>query len=64
MGASITVKNACGATVATVRYDDTLTYYLVTCTGAQEVAIDASCSTVFPTSTFMGSHCEEGACTL
>ena len=63
MGASITVKNACGATVATVRYDDTLTYYLVTCTGAQEVATDPSCLAVYPVSTFMGSHCDEGGCT-
>jgi hypothetical protein len=63
LGASITVKNACGTTVATVRYDDALTYYLVTCTGAQEVATDPSCLAVYPTSTFMGSHCEEGACT-
>ena len=63
MGASITVKNACGTTVATVRYDDALTYYWVTCTGAQEVATDPSCLAVYPVSTFMGSHCDEGGCT-
>ncbi|HJX65798.1 MAG TPA: hypothetical protein VJ860_17800 [Polyangia bacterium] len=62
-GGSITVRDASGATVATVKYDDTVTYYLVTCTGAQEVAIDVSCKTAYPTSILMTSKCEEGGCT-
>jgi hypothetical protein len=59
----ITVKDASGTTVATVKYDDTVTYYLVTCTGAAEVAIDPSCISVWPTSILMTSGCEEGGCT-
>jgi hypothetical protein len=64
--AAITVKNASGATVASVRIDDTDNLYKVTCTGSQEVTLDQSCSSVWPVSALMasiGSSCEEGDCT-
>jgi hypothetical protein len=62
MGA-ITVNGASGAAVASVRLDCSGTFYLATCTGGQEVALDPSCANVWPISVFMGSHCEEGGCT-
>jgi hypothetical protein len=63
-GGIITVRDASGKIVATVRYNDfTLTYLLVTCTGAQEVATDPSCLKVWPTSILTTSKCEEGGCT-
>ena len=62
-GGIITVKDASGATVADVMYDDTLSFYLVTCTGAQQVATDPSCLTVWPASILMGSQCPDGTCT-
>jgi len=63
-GGIITVKDASGATVATVRFDDAISYLLVTCTGAQEVATDPSCLKVYPTSILTASTCEEGGCSL
>ena len=65
--AAITVKNASGATVASVRIDDADNLYKVTCTGSQEVTLDQSCSSVWPVSALMasiGSSCEEGDCSL
>jgi hypothetical protein len=60
---AITVMDASGVTVASVMYDDTLTFYLVTCTGGQEVALDPSCGNVWPASVLMGSGCQnEGGC--
>jgi hypothetical protein len=59
---SITVNDASGATVASVKLDDSGSFYLVTCTGGQQVALDASCSTAWPVSMLMGSYCEEGGC--
>jgi hypothetical protein len=60
---SITVNDASGATVASVKLDDSGSFYLVTCTGGQQVALDASCSKAWPVSVLMGSSCEEGGCT-
>ena len=60
---SITVNDASGATVASVKLDDSGNFYLVTCTGGQQVALDASCNKVWPISALMGSSCEEGCCT-
>ena len=60
---SITVNDASGTTVASVKYDDSGTFFLVTCTGAQQVPLDPSCGDVWPVSGLMGSHCEEGGCT-
>ena len=62
-GGSITIKDGSGKTVATARYDDAISYYLITCTGAQEVATDPSCLDVWPTSILTTSKCEEGGCT-
>jgi hypothetical protein len=60
---SITVVDASGKTVATVRMDamDNLRN-LVTCTGSQEVALDLSCGNVWPISALTGSKCNEGGC--
>jgi hypothetical protein len=61
---SVTVKNASGATVATVRLDDTDNLFKVTCTGGQEVSLDKSCKSVWPVSGLMGTSCDnEGTCT-
>jgi hypothetical protein len=61
---SVTVKNASGATVATVRLDDTDNLFKVTCTGGQEVSLDKSCKSVWPVSGLMGTSCSnEGTCT-
>ena len=62
-GGSVTIKDGSGKTVATARYDDAISYYLITCTGAQEVATDPSCLDVWPTSILTTSKCEEGGCT-
>lgn len=62
MGA-ITVKDASGATVASVALDCSGAFYTVTCTGGQAVALDPSCQTAWPVSALMGSGCEEGGCT-
>jgi len=59
---SITVTNASGAKVGSVKVDATTSLYKVTCTGGQEVVLDQSCSSVYPVSALMGSGCEEGAC--
>jgi hypothetical protein len=59
---SITVNDASGATVASVKLDDSGSFYLVTCTGGQQVALDPSCSKAWPVSVLMGSFCEEGGC--
>jgi hypothetical protein len=59
---SITVKDTSGATVASVKYDDTTSYFIVTCTGGQPINLDPSCGNVWPISAFMGSVCDEGAC--
>lgn len=60
---SITVVDASGKTVATVRMDamDNLRN-LVMCTGAPEVALDLSCANVWPISALTGSKCNEGGC--
>jgi hypothetical protein len=60
---SITVVDASGKTVATVRMDamDNLRN-LVTCTGGQEVSLDLSCGNVWPISALTGSKCNEGGC--
>jgi hypothetical protein len=60
---SITVVDASGKAVATARMDanDNLRN-LVTCTGAQEVALDFSCASVWPISALTGSKCNEGGC--
>jgi len=63
MGA-IKVMDASGAAVASVVLDCSGTFYKVTCTGGQEVALDPSCATSWPLSALMGSGCEEGGCTL
>jgi hypothetical protein len=60
---SITVKDASGATVASVRLDDTDNLFKVTCTGGQEVSLDMTCKRVWPVSALMGTGCEEGGCT-
>jgi hypothetical protein len=63
-GGIITVKDACGTTVATLKFNDDLTAYVVTCAGATAgVTTDQSCRNVWPTSAVMGSTCDEGACT-
>ena len=62
-GGIITVMDASGATVATARYDDNITFYYITCTGAAEVATDPSCLHVYPTSILTTSGCDEGGCT-
>ena len=60
---SITVVDASGKTVATVRMDamDNLRN-LVKCTGDQEVALDLSCVNAWPISALTGSKCNEGGC--
>jgi hypothetical protein len=61
---SVTVKDASGATVASVRLDDTDDLFKVTCTGGQEVSLDKSCKSVWPISGLMGTSCSnEGTCT-
>ncbi|HJX54710.1 MAG TPA: hypothetical protein VJ801_18225 [Polyangia bacterium] len=60
---SITVKDASGTAVASVRIDDADSLYKVTCTGSQEVVLDNSCRSAWPVSALMGSHCDEGGCT-
>jgi hypothetical protein len=60
---AITVKNASGTNVASVKLDASTSLYKVTCTGAQEVVLDQSCSSVYPVSALMGSGCDEGGCT-
>jgi hypothetical protein len=60
---SITVNDASGATVASVKLDESGNFYLATCTGAQEVALDPSCNRTWPVSALMGTSCEEGGCT-
>jgi hypothetical protein len=60
---SITVKDASGTTVASVRIDDTDSLYKVTCTGSQEVSLDKSCKSVWPVSGLMGTTCADGTCT-
>ena len=62
MGA-VTVKDASGAAVASVTLDCSGAFYLATCTGSSEVALDPSCGTVWPVSALLGSHCDEGGCT-
>jgi hypothetical protein len=59
---AITVTNASGTNVASVKLDASTSLYTVTCTGGPGVVLDQSCSTVYPVSTLMGSGCEEGAC--
>jgi hypothetical protein len=60
----VTVKDASGATVASVRLDDTDNLFKVTCTGGQEVSLDKSCKSVWPVSGLMGTSCSnEGTCT-
>jgi hypothetical protein len=62
---SITVKDASGTTVASVRLDDQDNLYKVTCTGSQEVSLDMSCKKVWPVSGLMGtggSSCTDGDC--
>jgi hypothetical protein len=62
---AITVTNASGAKVASVKLDATTNLYKVTCTGGQEVVLDQSCSSgsgVYPVSALRGSGCEEGPC--
>jgi len=59
---SITVKNATGTTVASVRIDDSDSLYKVTCTGSQEVSLDPSCQSVWPISVLMGTTCDDGTC--
>jgi hypothetical protein len=60
---SITVMDASGKTVASVRMDamDNLRN-LVTCTGGEQVSLDLSCSNVWPISALTGSKCDEGGC--
>jgi hypothetical protein len=63
---SVTVKNASGTTVASVRLDDQDNLYKVICTGSQEVSLDMSCKKVWPVSGLMGSStssCSDGTCT-
>jgi hypothetical protein len=60
---SITVVDASGKTVATARMDATDNLRnLVMCSGAQEVALDFSCASVWPISALTGSKCDEGGC--
>jgi hypothetical protein len=61
---SVTVKDASGATVASVRLDDMDNLFKVTCTGGQEVSLDDSCKSAWPVSGLMGTNCSnEGTCT-
>ena len=60
---AITVTNASGTNVASVKVDAASSVYKVTCTGCKEVVLDQSCLSVYPVSALMGSGCDEGACT-
>jgi hypothetical protein len=60
---SITVNDASGEAVASVKLDDSGSFYLVTCTGGEQVALDPSCNQAWPVAALMGSSCEEGGCT-
>jgi hypothetical protein len=60
---AVTVTNASGTKVASVKVDASTSLYKVTCTGGQEVVLDQSCLNVYPVSALMGSGCQEGACT-
>ncbi|MFZ5892407.1 MAG: glycoside hydrolase family 2 TIM barrel-domain containing protein [Myxococcota bacterium] len=46
----LTVKNASGAAVATIRMDSTSSYYIVTCTGSPPVNVDKACAKNWPMS--------------
>ena len=60
---AITVINASGTAVASVAIDYVGRFFVVTCTGGQDVALDSSCSNVWPLSVLMGSDCQnEGDC--
>lgn len=59
---AITVKSASGATVASATLDPLTNAYKVTCTGAQQVVLDPSCSSAWPVVALMGSQCENGPC--
>ncbi len=62
----LTVKDASGATVATLAMDaDTSTHFIVTCPGADPVTLDDSCKTVWPVSGLTdqgGATCTDGTC--
>ena len=63
---NLTVKDAAGATVATLAMDlDTSTHFIVTCPGADPVTLDDSCKTVWPVPGLTdqgGATCTDGTC--
>ncbi|MGC4091224.1 MAG: glycoside hydrolase family 2 TIM barrel-domain containing protein [Polyangiaceae bacterium] len=60
---TLSVKNASGAEVATLRMDATSSYYIVTCAGAQPVNVDKACAKTWPFSgltTLPATTCNAG----